>query len=424
LPEVQNHFHAGQFDAAFDKAKQAATLGTLFEDRDLVALARHFQGRARLAQGRVHEGLALLDETMIAVTGGELSPRATGMIYCSVVEACQEVFALDRAREWTSSLARWCNEQESLVTFTGTCLVHRAQVLQMAGEWEGAENEVKRARERLGRLRPPRSQGWPLYELAEIHRLRGALDTAEQTFEEAAKQGYDPQPGLALLRVAQGRAAPALASVKRALTSTSEPRQRARLLPAAVEICVAAGDIDTARAHGEELQTIATTFGTPALAALADDACAAVLIATGNAEEALPRLQRAADVWQTIPAPYAHARTRSNIARACRLLGDTDGCSLAFEAARAALKALGAEAALTALDAAEATSTRERPAGLTPRELEVLRLVATGKSSKAIAQELYLSVKTVDRHLSNIFTKLGVASRAEATARAYQLNLL
>jgi DNA-binding NarL/FixJ family response regulator len=212
--------------------------------------------------------------------------------------------------------------------------------------------------------------------------------------------------------------------VKRALTSTSEPRQRARLLPAAVESCIAAGDIDTARAHGEELQTIATTFGTPALEALADDACAAVLIATGNAEEALPRLQRAADVWQTIPAPYAHARTRSNIARACRLLGDTDGCSLAFEAARAALKALGAEAALTALDAAEATSTRERPAGLTPRELEVLRLVATGKSSKAIAQELYLSVKTVDRHLSNIFTKLGVASRAEATARAYQLNLL
>ena len=433
LPVAQKHLMGGRCEAAYEAAGEAAEIGARFEDRDLVALARHLQGRARLTEGQVEAGLALLDETMIAVTGGEVSPRAAGMIYCSVIAGCQEVYALERAREWTQALARWCDAQASLVAFTGTCLIHRAQVLQVAGAWTDAASEAERAHERLLRLRPPRSGGLAHYQLGEIHRLRGAFDAAEAAYGAAAKAGYDPQPGLALLRVAQGRQAQARASVDRVLLSTSPPLQRIPYLAAGVEICVACGDAGAARAHSEELERIASELGTPALRALSDDARGALELAAGNAAEALVFWSRAAEVWQAIPAPYAHARTLVNVARACRSLGDLDGCALRREAARAALAELGAAADLRALDeemqrpdpsGSGSGSGTAKPGGLSARELEVLRLIATGKPNKSIAAALHLSVKTVDRHVSNIFTKLKVASRAEATACAYEKKLL
>jgi DNA-binding CsgD family transcriptional regulator len=408
----------GDLEAAFSTAAEVVRIGESFADVNLLAFAVHAQGRAWIKQGRVAEGVALLDEAMVSVVADELSsPIFTGMIYCSVIDACQEVFDLRRAREWTDALKAWCDAQPQLVDFTGLCLVHRAESLQQHGEWPGALDEARRACERFaaGEL----AAGAGHYRQAEIHRLCGVHAAAEDGYRRASEMGWQPQPGLALLRLAQGRGQAAVAAVCRALGESTDPLVRARLLPACVEILLAAGDTGRAREAYRELAETATAYRRGALAAMAAHARGAIELAEGAPAAALIALREACRLWQDVEAPYEVARVRALLGAACRALGDLDSADWELRAARDAFARLGAKPDLTRLGA-----TTERPAGLTARELEVLRLVAAGKANKAIAAELVLSERTVDRHVSSILTKLDVPSRTAATAYAYAHQLV
>jgi ATP/maltotriose-dependent transcriptional regulator MalT len=424
LPMVARELAAGDIDAAADTAAQAAAIGERFGEADLVAFAQQFQGRALLRRGDTERGMALLDESMISVTSGELSPIVAGLVYCSAISSCQQVLALDRSREWTAALASWCDGEPQLTSFTGPCLVHRSQILQMSGDWAEAFEEAKRACE-LVTEKDPQALGDACYERAELHRLRGEHDAAEEAYGHASRVGREPQPGLALLRLAQGRRDDAVSAIRRVLTTTSSAWRRPQFLPACVEILLAAGQVDEARAASRELDQLAQQFGTEILAALADQARGAVLLAEGDAGAAVEPLRGALQCWQTIGAPYIAARIRVLLGRACEVLGDRDGTELERRAARQVFEALGAASDLAALDAGAVAP--EPPAdthGLSPRELEVLRLVAKGKTNKEIARELCVSERTIDRHVSNFFTKLDVSTRAAATAFAYEHALV
>lgn len=424
LPTVLRFLGVGDLDAAHDVAAQAAEIGERFTNPDLIALARQYQGRALLRRGNIARGIALVDESMVAVTSGELSPFVTGLVYCSAISSCQQSLALDRAREWTSALASWCEDEPQMTPFTGSCLVHRSQILQMTGDWSAAFEEAKRACE-LVTGKDPQALGDACYERAELHRLRGELAAAEEAYRHASEVGREPQPGLALLRLAQGRRDDAVSSIRRVLATTSGAWRRPQFLPACVEILLAAGEIDEARAASRELEELAARFDTEILDALAAQARGAVLIADGDAGAAVEPLRRAFGRWQTIGAPYIAARIRVLLGRACEALGDRDGAELERQAARRVFEELGAAPDLAALDAS--ATGPQKPAntqGLSPRELEVLRLVAQGKTNKAIARQLCLSERTVDRHVSNMFGKLDVSTRAAATAFAYEHALV
>ena len=424
LPEAEQHLGEGAAEAAHAAAAAAVELGERFGDADLIACARHLQGRAFIHQGRIAPGLALLDDTMLSVVGGDLSPIMAGLMYCSVIEACQEVFALGRSREWTAALSRWCDQQPSMVAFTDACLVHRAEIMQLHGAWSDALTETRRACEASARGAGASPPAAALYREGEIHRLRGDVRAAEEAYRKASRAGGDPQPGLALLRLAQGRTEAACAAIRRALDAASEPARRARLLPAAIEITIAAGDVAAARAACGELQNIADRLATELLAPCAACACGAVTLAEGNPRAALAPLGRAFEQWRALDAPYEAARARVLIGQACRALGDEESAVLEMEAARAEFERLGAMPDLKRLDGSARLAAGADGPSLTPRERQVVRLIAAGKTNRGIAEELRLSERTVDRHVSNILTKLDVPSRAAATAWAYRHKLL
>jgi DNA-binding CsgD family transcriptional regulator len=424
LPVAEQSLAGGDGAAAHATAASAADIGDRFGDADLVACARHLQGRALIRQGQVQAGLALLDEAMLSVVAGELSPIVTGLIYCSVIDACQQVVAWSRAREWTSALARWCDQQPEMVAFTGTCLVHRAEILEFHGAWSDAMAEACRACERFSEVEPM-SAAAAFYRRAEIHRRRGEFAAAEQAYRDAGRLGWEPQPGLALLRMVQGRIDAACAAIRRVLSAVADPLQRAKLVPAYVEIMLAAGAIPDARSACRELEGIAATFETDVLQAMAAHARGAVELADGDGRAALGPLRRAFEVWRKAEAPWEAARARMLAGLACRALGDDEAAELELAAARAAFERLGAAPEIARLDALVRRPMAAAPRhGLTRREREVLRLIAAGKTNKAIAAELRLSERTIDRHVSNILTKLDVPSRAAATAYAYGHKLL
>jgi DNA-binding CsgD family transcriptional regulator len=414
---------SGDFVGSFTAAHQAAEFGDRFHDPDLSALARSVEGWAMIRNGQLLDGLPLLDEAMVAVTSDHLSPMVTGIIYCSVIRSCQQSYALDRAREWTSALGHWCDSQPQLVPFAGACLVHRSEVLQLSGRWPDAFEEAKRASEALASTKDS-DRGKAAYQEGELHRLGGAFDEAEAAYARASELGKDPQPGLALLRLMQGKVEQAAAATRRALAATTEALARAQILPEHVEVMLAAGDIDEAKRAADELAALAKTFRVEILGALARAAEGAVLLAQGNAKGALEPLRQAHEVWQRAKAPYPTAKTRVLIARACTALGDTDGATLELEAAKRIFQDLGAAPDLAALGATAAPASAQGGHGLSARELEVLLLVAAGKTNRVIGKELFLSERTVDRHVSNIFAKLNVSSRAAATAWAYEHKLV
>jgi DNA-binding CsgD family transcriptional regulator len=425
VPVAEQHLAEGRDFAAHRTASVAVEIGDRFGDADLVACARHLQGRSLIRQGKVGVGLAHLDEAMLAVVGGRLSPIVTGLVYCSVIDACLQVHAVGRAGEWTSALARWCGQQPQMVAFTGTCLVHRAEILHLRGAWTEAMAEVRRAGERPregaeGGLAPASAS----YRQGEIHRLRGDLAAAERSFREAVSGGWEPQPGLALLWLAQGRTEAACAAIRRALGAAQGALERMKLLPAFAEITIAAGDIEAARAACRELEDSAPAVGSAVLDAMAGYARGAVELAAGDARTALVYLRPALEGWQRIDAPYDAARARVLVGSACHALGDRDGGRVEFSAARAVFERLGAVPDIVRVDALLGGAASPSSPGLTPRELEVLRHLATGKTNKAIAGALGLSERTIDRHVGNIFDKLDVRSRAAATAYAYDHGLL
>jgi ATP/maltotriose-dependent transcriptional regulator MalT len=316
LPVVQQQLGAGDCDAAFDTAAGAAGIGERFGEADLVACARHLQGLIRMQQGQVAPGLALLDEAMIAVTAGELSPPVTGLIYCSVIEGCQQVYALDRAREWTAALAQWCDAHPEMVAFSGVCRVHRAEIMQLRGAWPAAIEEARRACVRCAQAGNMKAVAAAFYQQGEVHRLRGEFAAAEEAYRSAGKSGPEPQPGLALLRLAQGRSDAAAAAIRRVVSTTSGRAQRTRLLPACVEIMVAAGDIEQARGACVELEEISKSFHSGVLGAMAAHARGQLELAEGDARAALGSLRRARAVWQQVEGPYAAARVPVGMGRA------------------------------------------------------------------------------------------------------------
>jgi DNA-binding NarL/FixJ family response regulator len=420
MPLAFRHGAEGEFEAGAAVAARATAIAERFDDTEAFALAASVQGDLLARAGRVREGLALMDEAMVAVTAGKLSPIATGVVYCGVILSCQRVYELRRAREWTAALTRWCQQQPDVVAFTGRCLLHRAEIMQLNGAWGDALEEARSAGRRFVETRNP-TAGLALYRQAELHRLQGDLDAAEDAYREASHHGWEPQPGLAQLRLAQGRRDAAIAAIRRVAAETTQPLKRAGVLPAYVEIMLAAGDVEEARAACQELEEIAAGYESAMLDALVARARGAVALAKGDAAGALRSLRQAMQSWRELEAPYEEACARVLIGLACRALGDDDAAELELAAARKSFDELGAQPDVARVDTLAGASDTH---GLTARELEVLRLLAAGKSNREIAGALVISEHTVGRHVQNIFAKLDVSSRAAAGAFAYEHQLV
>jgi DNA-binding CsgD family transcriptional regulator len=403
---------------------QAAEIARRFGDRDLASLACHGRGRALIQLGQIGEGVALLDEAMVAVIAGDVTPMLAGDIYCSVLEACQETFDLRRAYEWTASLAQWCASQPDLVRYRGECLLYRAEVMQLRGNWDQAARDAHDACGLLtsGEGRP--MAGAAFYRLGEIHRLRGEFTQAEAAYARANERGRKPYPGLALLRLAQGQIDAAAASIRGVLADSRAPAARARVLAAAIEIFLAARDLDNARAATGELTDIANHIGASLLHAASAHATGALLLAQGDIAGASTSLRQAWEIWRDLEMPYEEAQTCLLVAAVCEKRGDVDGRRLELETARRVFRQLKAESCLARIAEQSERASHPRVGSLSEREAQVLRLLAAGKTNRAIADELFISEKTVARHVSNIFDKLGVSSRTGATAWAFQHNLI
>ncbi len=424
LPSAFERIAKGDLEGAAEAADAAAAIAERFGDDDLFALATHEHGHLLIRSGRIDEGVGLLDEAMVAVSAGELSPIVSGIVYCGVILACRDAQEVRRAKEWTAALSAWCERQPDLVAFTGRCLVHRAELLQLDGAWKEALEEAERARERCLEGENLDAAGEACYRRAEIHRAMGEHAAAGRAYREASEHGREPQPGLALLRLAEGNTDAAQAAIRRVATEASDIVARAQLLPAYVEIMLAGHRLEEARRACGELESIAAGREAEALTAQAAQSRGAVELAGEDPAAALVPLRRAVDAWRGLHAPYEMAHARELIGRACRALGDEDTATLELDAARAAYRALGAAADLARLDELGAAAAEARARGLTRRELEVLRHLAAGETNGAIAVALVVSERTIDRHVSNIFAKLGVSSRTAATAYAYEHDLL
>ncbi|HKI94691.1 MAG TPA: LuxR C-terminal-related transcriptional regulator [Gemmatimonadales bacterium] len=423
VPQAVHRAVAGDFAAAMETFQRAAEIGERFGDPDLVTLARHGHGRALINLGHERDGITLLDEVMVAVTAGDTSPVIAGLVYCSVLSACHECFDVGRAREWTAALTQWCAAQPDLVPYRGQCLIHRAEVLQLEGAWPDALEEARRARELLTRPTEQTAAGAAWYRSAELHRLRGEFDEAERAYREAGRLSGRPQPGLALLRLAQGEPAKAEAAIERMAGERHDRHARPWVLAACVEIMIAARRLPDARRAAEELAHLAESSGAAVLQALAAGARGAVLLADGGAQRALPMLREAWSAWEALDAPYEAARIRVLIGSACRALGDGDAAALEIAVARRVFAELRAVPDVARVDALSVAGDRASATPLTRRETEVLRLVAKGMTNRAIATVLGISERTVARHVSNIFIKLDVSSRSAATAYAYDHHL-
>ena len=424
VPTGLQHLFSGDGEAAAAVFEQVVEVGARFRDPDVTAFGVLGSGQAMVACGNRERGLALLDEAMVAVTAEDVSPVTVGIVYCAVIENCHLAFDLDRAREWTAQLTRWCAAQPDLVPYRGQCLVHRAQVLALEGHWSQALEEIRRALERLGDPPGQPAVGMAWYETGELLRRQGRHGEAEDCYRRASQHGHAPQPGMLLLRLAQGRGTDARASVDAALATTETRGDRWRLLIAASEVCCACGDTAAARAAADELDQVARGQAGPWLQAIAATAVGRVLLAEGNPRDAGAVLRAAFQTWRDLQVPYEAARVRLLLGEVCHALGDGDGALLEWDAARYTFEELGAVDDLARVQARLSPEPLSRPSGLTEREVQVLRLVAQGCTNREIADALVLSEHTVRRHLQNVFGRLGVSSRAAAATFAVQHDLV
>lgn len=412
-------FFQGHVEEAIAGIAVAAPLAERYADADLYTLTALLEAQVQVQLGQLSEGIAQLDELMVSVLAGEVSPVIAGLTYCAVIGVCNDVFDLDRAREWSGALSRFCDRQPDLVPYSAACQVHRAEIMCLRGDWTDAVTTANLACERSVLSTDQVSAGEARYLLGDLYRLRGDLAAAEDAYWQASELGREPQPGLALLRIAQGQNETAQHTIRRLYEEAQDrPVLRANVLIAFIEIAVAAGDLDDASRASLEVAELAKQFDAPYLHAAANHRGGEVLLARGEIRQALARLRRAHECWRKLGATYEAARVRELIGRACAALGDHDAARLEFASALATFESLGA--------APDAARLAPAPVAglLTARELDVLREVAAGHTNREVAAALFLSEKTVARHLSNIFTKLGLRSRAAATSYAYEHGLL
>ncbi len=424
LPQVFMHRSKGDYDAAIEIADKAIAFGETAGDPDLIALAGSLKGGLLFRQGRIEDGYAPIDEAMVLAKSERLSPLVCGVVYCEIVASCCRVFEMVRAREWTEILDDWCRNNPQAKAFNGVCQVHRAEVLQLEGNWREAFLEAERAGDGLKGTTEQTAMATAAYRRGEILRLRGDFASAEIEYRQAAEIAIDPQPGLALLRLAQDLCEDAASMIRRALDTSSDMPRKMALLPAAVEIFISCDDVDAAKGLCAEMDKIAAVFGTEILARVADQCRGSVALAQGDFADAIAALDRARRYWSGFGAPYLAARLRVAIARACHDLCDAEGANLELDAADKLFRDLGAKPDLERVRAMRGQLKESTTDILSAREREVMALMADGGSNRAIAAELGLSPKTVNRHVENIFDKLAVSSRAAAVAKALKSGVI
>jgi ATP/maltotriose-dependent transcriptional regulator MalT len=431
---ARTHIRQGDVESAYQAASQAIELARCYDDVELQVFSRLSLGQVMARRGDRGAAAALFDEIMVAALVGDVSPIGVGVAYCAVIDGCFSLLDFERAREWTEALSGWCAAQPDLVAFRGKCVVHRTELLRLNGAWSQAMAEAERACEWLTEAvaNPKDTQGstfkYPVgaafYQLGEIHRLHGAFEHADAAYHRASEYGHTPEPGLPLLRLAQGQRAAAAAAIRRILGEPHAPPKRAPVLAACVEIMIEVSALDLARSAADELAALAARYGARYLSALTAHASGSVLLTEGDAPAALRALRQAWMDWQEIEAPWEAARVRVLLGRTCRALGDEEAAHLEFEAAERVFERLGAAPDLAHVQSLRAPSTRPGDGMLTVREREVLALIATGMTNRAIADVLGISDRTVDRHVSNILSKLDLPTRAAATAYAYERGLV
>lgn len=419
-----NAIRDGDAAGSYATSRQLAKIADRYGDPDLATFGRLCQGKALIQLGETAEAMELLDEAIVAVASREVSPIVSGIVCCAAILACRNALDLGRAHRWTAVLSEWCDEQPDLVPFRGQCLVHRSEIMQLRGTWQDALEEARRACDRLAEPTEQPALGMAYYQRAELHRLRGELTEAEECYRAAHQHGREPQPGLALLRLAQGQATAAETTIRRLAEQARDAMSRIHVLAACVEIMLAVGDVPAARSAADELSKLAQDRKVPLLRGESAHAAGAVLLAEGDPGAALTALQQARATWQELDAPYQAARVGVLAGLACRRLGDDDTAHLEWDAAGEVFGRLGARPDLARLAELSSSGDGGGDGGLTPRERQILGLVAAGRSNREVAGELVISDKTVERHLSNIFTKIGVSNRAGATAYAYRHGLV
>jgi DNA-binding NarL/FixJ family response regulator len=420
LREAEVAHGQGELAVAAARASTIVELGRRLRITDLEAEALQTLGRVLLDQGLTREGLERLDEAMLFAVEGRLGPYATGKVYCSLITACEELGDFRRAVEWTDATLRW-SERHPFAVFPGLCRVHRACALERRGDWTQAEQEALLACGELREMSPAHAAAG-FVELGDVRRMVGDLEAAEAAYSEAEALSGRPPPGLALVRLAQGRRDAATAIIVRALDGETWNRlARARLLPPRAQIAIACDDLEAATTAAAEFDAIAADLESPALLAAAATTRGRVHLASGDAADACVILRDALERWRHLDVPYEVATARVLLGQACRAVGDDDGAAGSFTAAAAVFEQLGAM--LDARATRGLLQHSSRPGGLTEREADVLQLVASGRSNKDIANALFISERTVARHLSNIFTKIGVSSRSAATAYAFEHGL-
>lgn len=407
----------GNFDAAIEAARAVAEIGARHGDETLCAYALVGEGVALIKQGRVREGLAALDEAMLPVVAGRVRPTWAGNIYCQLMSVCHELADLRRARQWTDATARWCEGFSNAVMFLGVCRVHRAQLLQVHGDWALAEEEVAQVCRDLAAMNVG-AVGLALYELGEVRRMRGDLPGAAAAYAQAHEHGKEPQPGLALVWIAEGRPAAALEALAACEARTIDPLAKTRLWEALAQAAVAVDDLAAAGAAADALDEAAATYASPGLLAAATQTRGRVCLAADDTAAAVAVLRSACQQWQDLDAPYQLARTRLVLGEALARGGDEHGALLERDAAVAALTRLGV------ISATGAGRPAALPDGITRREAEVLALVAQGLTNREAADALVLSERTVARHLANLYTKIGVTTRTAATTYAHRHGLV